>query len=91
MTAKEMEKKALEIKELERMRDELDAEIVSLQDEIKGVLLANGLDSAVAGAFKISWKEVASSRLDTAALKKELPDVCARFMKSSVTRRFLIN
>lgn len=91
MTAKEMEKKALEIKELERMRDELDAEITSAQDEIKAVLAASGLDSVVAGAFKISWKEVASSRLDTAAMKKALPDVCARFMKSSVTRRFLIN
>lgn len=91
MTMKEMERKALEIKKLEQRRDELDAKIASAQNEIKAALDASGKDFVVAGMFKISWKEVASSRLDTAALKKALPDVCARFMKDSVTRRFLIN
>ena len=91
MTMKEMEKKALEIKEMERLRDELDADISAAQDEIKEALAANGTDSAVAGAFKISWKAVSSSRLDTAALKKALPDVAARFTKVVSSRRFLIN
>ena len=91
MTMKEMEKKALEIKELERLRDELEAEISAAQDEIKEALAASGTDSAVAGVFKISWKAVSSSRLDTAALKKALPDVAARFTKVVSARRFLIN
>lgn len=91
MTVMEMEKKALEIKELERLRDQLDAEIASAQDEIKAALTASGTDSAVAGAFKISWKSVSSSRLDTTALKKALPEVAARFTKVVSSRRFLIN
>ncbi len=91
MTNKEMEKKALEIKELERLRDELDAEIAAAQDEIKAALTEEGKDTVVAGAFRISWKEVSSSRLDTTALKKALPDVAARFLKVVSSRRFTIN
>lgn len=91
MTIKEIERKAFEIKEWERLRNELDAAISAAQDEIKAHLTEAHEDTVVAGAFKISWKEVASSRLDTKALKKALPDVAARFMTSSVSRRFLIN
>ena len=91
MTMKELKRKALEIKELERMRDEIDAEIAAAQEEIKSAMTANGVDSMVAGAFKISWKAVSSSRLDTTALKKALPDVAAMFTKTVSCRRFLIN
>ena len=91
MTMKEMEKMAIEIKELERMREELSAEIDTMIDKIKAEMTKMGTESLVAGAFKISWKSVISSRLDTAALKKALPDVAERFSKETVARRFLIS
>ena len=72
------------------MKDELEAEITAMVDEIKAEMTEQGTDSMVAGAFKISWKMVVSSRLDTAALKKALPDVAARFMVESSARRFAI-
>lgn len=91
MTMKELEMKALEIKELERMKDELEAEISAMADEIKAEMTAQGTDSLVAGAFKITWKMITSSRLDTTALKKALPEVAARFMKETSARRFVIS
>lgn len=91
MTIKELEAKAVEIKELERMKEELEAAIEAARDEIKAEMTAEGTDSLVAGAFKISWKLVTSSRLDSTALKKALPDVAARFMKESSARRFVIS
>lgn len=91
MTIKELEAKVLEIKELERMSEELAAEIDAAKDEIKSVMDAENIDSMTVGAFKISWKMVTSCRFDTTAFKKALPEVAARFMKESSARRFVIS
>ena len=48
-------------------------------------------ETLLAGAFKVTWKAVTSSRLDSAALKKSLPEIAERFMKQTTTRRFCIN
>lgn len=80
--------KAAELQELKRLREELDAEISALEDEIKASM--GDAEQITAGAFKITWKAVTSSRLDTAALKKALPEVAARFMKQTTVRRFTI-
>lgn len=91
MTIKELEAKVLEIKELERMSEELAAEIDAAKDEIKSVMDAENIDSMTVGVFKISWKMVTSCRFDTTAFKKALPEVAARFMKESSARRFVIS
>ena len=89
MSTLEMETKARELKELERMQEELTAEIESIKDEIKAAM--GEQEAITAGAYKIIWKPVTTSRLDSKALKAALPDVAARFTTSSTTRRFTIN
>ena len=84
-----MEAKVHELMELKRMKEELDSEIVQIEDEIKAVM--GNEEMLVAGAYKISWKSVTSSRLGSTALKKALPDIAERFMKSATTRRFCVN
>lgn len=81
--------KITELMELKRMRDELDAEIQAAEDEIKDTMGDD--DTLLAGPFKVTWKAVTSSRLDSTALKKALPEIAARFMKQTTTRRFSIN
>ena len=81
--------KITELMELKRMRDELDAEIQAAEDEIKQAMGDD--DTLLAGPFKVTWKTVTSSRLDSTALKKALPEIAARFMKQTTTRRFSIN
>ena len=81
--------KITELMELKRMRDELDAEIQAAKDEIKQAMGDD--DTLLAGPFKVTWKAVTSSRLDSTALKKALPEIAARFMKQTTTRRFSIN
>ena len=44
-----------------------------------------------AGAYKVSWKTFTSSRVDTTALKKALPEVAAAYTKTTTGRRFSIN
>ena len=81
--------KITELMELKRMRDELDAEIQAAEDEIKQAMGDD--DTLLAGPFKVTWKAVTSSRLDSTALKKALPEIAARFMKQTTTRRFSIS
>ena len=84
-----MEAKVHELMELKRMKEELDSEIVQIEDEIKAVM--GNEEMLAAGAYKVSWKSVTSSRLDSTALKKALPEIAERFMKSTTTRRFCVN
>ena len=88
MSNPNMEAKVKELMELKRMREELDAEIERLEDQIKQVM--GNEETLIAGAFKIDWKTVVSSRIDTTALKKALPEIAERFMKQTMTRRFCI-
>ena len=78
-----------EILDLKRMREELDATIATLEDSIKAVMEDEEL--LTAGAYKVSWKTFTSSRVDTTALKKAMPDVAAQFTKQTTARRFSIN
>jgi len=88
MSIKEIEKKARELQELKRMREELDVEIEALQDAIKESM--GDAESITAGAFLISWKPITSTRIDSKALKASLPDIAARFTITSTVRRFSV-
>ena len=78
-----------EILDLKRMREELDATITALEDSVKAVM--GDAELLTAGAYKVSWKTFTSSRVDTTALKKELPQIAAQFTKQTTARRFSIN
>ena len=84
-----METKVRELMELKRMREELDAEIASAEDAIKAVM--GDEETLIAGAYKVSWKTFTSSRLDSTALKKAMPDIAAQFTRQTTTRRFSIS
>ena len=89
MSNPNMESKVKELMELRRMKEEIEAEIAAAEDEIKGVMGEE--ETLLAGAFKVSWKAFTSSRLDSTALKKALPEIAARFTKQTTARRFSIN
>ena len=89
MSNPSMEAKVKELMELKRMKEELEAEIAAAEDEIKSVMGEEEILNA--GAFKVTWKAVTSSRLDSTALKKALPEIAERFMKQTTTRRFCVN
>lgn len=84
-----MEAKIRELQELKRMREELEAEITALEDAIKAGM--GEREELTAGVYKVTWKPVTSRRIDTAAMKKALPDVCERFMRETIVRRFCVN
>ena len=90
MLAKNLDSQIHELRELRRMADELTAAIDTIQDAIKAEMTAAGVDVLTGSDWKAVWKPVTSSRIDTAALKKALPDLAAQFTKTSTVRRFSV-
>lgn len=82
--------KVHELRELRRMADELAAEIEAAQDAIKAHMTAIDADTLTGADYKIIWKSVTSSRFDSAAFKKAMPDLAERFTRSTTSRRFVV-
>lgn len=90
MSINEMDSKIKELRELRRMADELTAEMEHITDSIKRHMDAEGVDTLNGTDWKVTYKAVTSSCLDTTALKKALPDLTAQFTKTTTARRFCI-
>ena len=86
----ELDSNIKELRELRRMAEELQQEIDGITDTIKAEMTSRNVDTLSGTDWKATWKEVTSNRLDSTALKKELPDIAARFMKASTSRRFTL-
>lgn len=78
-----------EIAEYTRMAEEIAATVDSLKDILKKHMEENGLDSIAGSEHKASYKAVTSSRIDTTALKRDMPEIAAKYTKTTNTRRFL--
>ena len=89
MSISEMEVKARELRQLQALIEEAQAEAEAIKDAIKAAM--GDSESVQAGEYRITWRAVTSSRIDTSALRKVLPDVAERFTKETVTRRFMIS
>lgn len=88
MTIAELTKVITDLQDLRRMQDELTSEIEALQDAIKAAM---GDDEVItAGPWRVTYRPVTSTRIDTTALRRELPDVAARYSKTTTTRRFTV-
>ena len=90
MSMNEMESKIRELRQLQALIDEATAEAEAIRDAIKADMTAQGAEELRAGEYKVTWKRVTSSRLDTTALRKAAPELCERFTKTTTTRRFCV-
>ena len=88
MSVNELEAKCRELRQLQALIEEAQAEVETIKDAIKAYMGEH--DTAYAGEYKITWKALTSSRIDTAALKKAMPDVAQAFTRETTTRRFVI-
>ena len=88
MSTQDIERKIKLLREMQRMAEEAQAEAEALKDEIKAYM--GDSEELTAGEYKITWKPVESSRIDTTALKKALPELAAQFTKTATIRRFCI-
>jgi len=88
MSMNELTAKIRELRELQALMDETQQEAETIKDAIKTHM--GDTDELRADKYKVTWKPVTSSRIDTTALRKAMPDVAAAFTRETTTRRFLI-
>ena len=88
MSTTELEMKIRELRQLQSLIEEAQAEAEGMRDAIKAHM--GDSEELRAGEYKITWKAVTASRVDTVALRKALPDVAERFTHTTTTRRFCV-
>lgn len=88
MTMKHLDPKAARLREILTLIDELNAEADAIRDEFKAAMIDSGDEILTGTGWKATWKTVTSSRIDTTALKKALPDIAERFTKTTTACRF---
>ena len=79
------------VKKLQAIEEQI-AELQSAADKLKDSIKADMGESEEleAGQFKIRYKTIFSSRLDSRALKAELPEIFKQYSRTTMTRRFSI-
>ena len=77
-----------ELAEYIRMSEEIAANIDALKDALKQYMRETGVDSLTGTEHKASYKAVVSSRIDTTALKKDAPEIAAKYTRTTESRRF---
>ena len=88
MNTREIESKVRELRQLQALIDEAQAEAEAIRDAIKAAM--GDSEALRVGEYSITWKSVTTARIDTGALKKALPDVAAAFTREVTTRRFCV-
>ena len=83
-----MVSKVQELMELRKMAEELQNQMDAITDDIKAYMGAE--ETMMAGAWKVTWKQTVSRRVDTAALKKVLGDALDEYTKTIITRPFKV-
>ena len=78
-------------KEYQALKAEVEAQLEELKKQAVAYLTETGKDEAVTEAGKITYRQVVSNRIDSTAMKNQIPDVYKAFLKPSVSMRFTCN
>ena len=88
MSINEIESKVRELRQLQALIEEATAEAEAIKDAIKAQM--DDSEELRAGEYRVTWKAVTSSRLDSKALKEALPEVAQLFTRTTTSRRFCV-
>lgn len=90
MSTNEMTNAIRELKDLKVFAEQIADEIATLENMIKAEMTTRNVEELTIDVFKVRWTTVNSSRIDTTALKKSMPDIAELFTKQTTVRRFSI-
>ncbi len=91
MSTNELATKIKELKELEALIKEAEAEVEALKDEIKEEMTKHGKEEMKVGTYIVRWTSVLSNRFDTTAFKSVMPELYKAYTKQTMSRRFSIS
>lgn len=90
MTERQIENRIKKLQEIEAQQKALEQEAEAIKAELQKDMNEKGLDELKTKNFFIRWKEIVSNRLDSKALKAQMPDVYMMFTKETSCRRFTV-
>lgn len=88
MSTHELEGKIRELRQLQSLIEEAQAEAETIKDAIKAQM--GEREELRAGEYRVTWKPITSARLDAVALKRAVPELAEKFTKTVTTRRFCV-
>lgn len=91
MTNIDFVSKIEQLKELEALIKEAEAEAEVLKGEIKEEMQRRNTEEMQVGRYIVRWTSVLSNRFDSTAFKKVLPDVYKAYVKQVSSRKFTIS
>ena len=90
MTTNDIISTAREYRELQAAIKGLEAEADALRQAMIAEMDHRKVDKLAAGEYEIRYTLYESSRLDTTALKTELPEIAQRYTKLTTSTRFQV-
>lgn len=90
MSTNEITRKIRELKELQALIDEAQAEAETIKDELKNILTENGTDELSVDVYKIRYVTVTSNRFDSKAFKSDNSELYNKYLKQTTTKRFSV-
>lgn len=90
MSTTELTKKVRELRELQDLIAQAEAEAEAIRDEIKAEMLARSTDEMNVDVFTVRWKTVNGTRFDSTAFKNMMPDLYKQFSRPTACRRFSV-
>ena len=85
-----LDRKADELREIQRRIEELTAQADTIKDCFKAAMIEAGKDELTGDGWKASWKAITSSRFDGKALKAADPILYAKYCQTTTSCRFVL-
>ena len=83
MSTIELTSKIRQIRELQQLVDEANAEMEAHKDEIKAHMAAKGVEQIDVDVFKVRYTPVTSKRFDTTTFKATYAELYGQYCKES--------
>jgi predicted phage-related endonuclease len=90
MSTNELANRVKELKELQRMAEDVAGEIESIKDELKREMETRNTDEIITSEYKVRYSDVASHRFNTTAFKRDNSNLYEKYLTENVTKRFSI-
>jgi predicted phage-related endonuclease len=90
MSTNELASRVKELKELQRMAEDVAAEIEVIKDELKREMEYRNSDEIITSEYKVRYSTVASHRFNTTAFKRDNSNLYEKYLTESITKRFSI-
>ena len=91
MTTQELMNKVTELKELEAMATELNAEIEAIKDVLKQTMSEQNTEELTVGIHILRYTTVLSNRFDSTAFKQVMPEMYKAYTKQTTSKRFTVS